>query len=140
MPAKPDPRRATPVDVTVGRNVRIWRMARGLSQTQLGDRIGVTFQQVQKYESGGNRISTGRLTKIARVLGVGVMTLLDGADQAEAPAEVHSRVLIQNSRALRLAQAFAAIPQSERKLRASLVVFVEQVAAATARKTPRRRR
>jgi transcriptional regulator with XRE-family HTH domain len=140
MPAKPDPRRATSVDVAVGRNVRIWRMARGLSQTQLANRIGVTFQQVQKYESGGNRISTGRLTKLARGLGVGVMALLDGTDQAESPAEVHSRVLIQNSRALRLAQAFAAIPQSERKLRGSLVVLVEQVAAGTARKTRRRRR
>jgi transcriptional regulator with XRE-family HTH domain len=140
MPAKADPRQATAVDVTVGRNVRIWRLARGLSQTQLGDRIGVTFQQVQKYESGGNRISTGRLTKIARVLRVGVMTLLDGTDQADTPAEVHSRVLIQDSRALRLAQAFAAIPQSERKLRVSLAVLVEQLAADMARKARRRRR
>jgi transcriptional regulator with XRE-family HTH domain len=140
MPGKPDPRHATPVDLTVGRNVRIWRLARGLSQTQLGDRIGVTFQQVQKYESGGNRISTGRLTKVARVLRVPVMTLLDGTDQADTPAEIHSRVLIQDSRALRLLQAFAAIPQSERKLRASLVVLVEQVAADMARKARRRRR
>jgi transcriptional regulator with XRE-family HTH domain len=140
MPAKPDPRQATAVDVTVGRNVRIWRLARGLSQTQLGDRIGVTFQQVQKYESGGNRISTGRLTKVARVLRVPVMTLLDGTDQAEEPGEAHSRALIQNRPALRLLQAFAAIPQSERKLRASLVVLVEQVAADMARKARRRRR
>jgi transcriptional regulator with XRE-family HTH domain len=140
MPAKPDPRQATAVDVTVGRNVRIWRLARGLSQTQLADRIGVTFQQVQKYESGGNRISTGRLTKIARVLGVHVMTLLDGTDQADPPAKVHSRVLIQNTRALRLAQAFATIPQSQRKLRVSLVVLVEQLAAAAARQARRRRR
>jgi transcriptional regulator with XRE-family HTH domain len=140
MPAKPDPRQATAVDVTVGRNVRIWRLARGLSQTQLADRIGVTFQQVQKYESGGNRISTGRLTKIARVLRVPVMTLLDGTDQADPPAKVHSRVLIQNTRALRLAQAFATIPQSQRKLRGSLVVLVEQVAADMARKARRRRR
>jgi transcriptional regulator with XRE-family HTH domain len=140
MPAKPDPRRATSVDVTVARNVRMWRIARGLSQTQLADRIGVTFQQVQKYESGDNRISTGRLTKIARVLGVGVMTLLDGTDQAAAPADVHSRVLIQSNSALRLAHAFSAIPQSRRKLRTSLVVMVEQLAAAAARQARRRRR
>jgi transcriptional regulator with XRE-family HTH domain len=140
MPAKADPRQATAVDVTVARNVRIWRLARGLSQTQLGDRIGVTFQQVQKYESGGNRISAGRLTKIARVLGVPVMTLLDGTDQAGAPGEVHSRVLIQDSRALRLARAYDTIPQSQRKLRVSLVVLVEQLAADTARKARRQRR
>jgi transcriptional regulator with XRE-family HTH domain len=51
MPARVR-KRPSSIDVAVGRNVRIWRMARGLSQAQLGRRLGVTFQQVQKYETG----------------------------------------------------------------------------------------
>src|SRR5262249_24930556 len=58
------PRRPDNIDVEVGRLVRVQRIARGLSQTELGNQIGVTFQQVQKYESGANRISMGRLTRI----------------------------------------------------------------------------
>lgn len=57
-----------PVDRIVGRNVRIMRGLRGLSQTALGDRVGVTFQQIQKYEKGSNRISASRLFEIAKVL------------------------------------------------------------------------
>src|SRR5689334_1044321 len=67
-----EPRRPDNIDVEVGRLVRVQRIARGLSQTELGDQIGVTFQQVQKYESGANRISMGRLTRISRVLGVDI--------------------------------------------------------------------
>ena len=58
-----------PVDVEVGRRIRVQRMARGMSQTELGKRIGVTFQQVQKYEKGANRVGAGRLTRIATLTG-----------------------------------------------------------------------
>src|SRR5262249_25101869 len=77
-----DPRKADSTDVEVGRLVRVLRMSRGLSQTDLANRIGVTFQQVQKYENGGNRISIGRLTRIAKLLSVSVPYLLDGSKQA----------------------------------------------------------
>ena len=70
--SKRDPRRPDAVDVAVGRNLRLWRVARGLSQSQLAKRLGVTFQQVQKYEIGGNRVSMGRLVKAAGILGVPV--------------------------------------------------------------------
>src|SRR5215831_9470217 len=80
MPAKKSSKRPSPVDVTVGRNVRVWRMANGLSQAALASRIGVTFQQLQKYEVGANRIGTGRLVKVAAVLGVPIHTLFEGAD------------------------------------------------------------
>jgi transcriptional regulator with XRE-family HTH domain len=62
-----DPRQPDNIDVEVGRRVRVERIARGLSQTDLAKHIGVTFQQVQKYESGANRISIGRLTRIAQL-------------------------------------------------------------------------
>jgi transcriptional regulator with XRE-family HTH domain len=82
MAAKIDPRQPDSTDVEVGRLVRALRMSRGLSQTNLANRIGVTFQQVQKYESGANRISMGRLTNIAKLFGVSVPYLLDGGKEA----------------------------------------------------------
>src|SRR6202048_1057728 len=85
MPAKTPPKRPTSIDIAVGRNVRIWRMAKGLSQAQLAQRLGITFQQVQKYEVGANRIGTGRLVKAAAILGIPIAALLEdtaGADPA----------------------------------------------------------
>ena len=55
---------ATPVDFEVGRRVRLERLKAGLSQTALAEQIGVTFQQVQKYENGTNRVAPGRLAKL----------------------------------------------------------------------------
>ena len=122
--AEGDPKRPSPVDVAVGRNVRIWRMARGLSQAQLGNRLGVTFQQVQKYEIGANRIGTGRLVKIAAILGVPIAALLQGADAAEPSQALLT--LISDSRSFRLADAFAAI--KNKNFRESLVALVERLA------------
>lgn len=63
-------KRGDAVDALVGKNVRIIRQDQGISQTALAREIGVTFQQVQKYESGVNRVGAGRLHKIASVFGV----------------------------------------------------------------------
>ena len=82
---KIDPRQPDSTDLEVGHLVRLQRMERGLSQTELAKHIGVTFQQLRKYESGVNRISVGRLTRIAKTLRVDVMYLLGGGRQA-APA------------------------------------------------------
>src|SRR5215216_6542525 len=67
------------IDLEVGRRIRIQRKNLKLSQTALADQLGITFQQVQKYENGKNRISAGRLSVIARILQVPITTLL-GAD------------------------------------------------------------
>jgi transcriptional regulator with XRE-family HTH domain len=120
------------VDVAVGRNLRLWRIARGLSQSQLAKRLGVTFQQVQKYEIGGNRVSTGRLVKAAGILAVPVGALLHGTAE---PSESLSG-LISDSRSFRLAQAFAAIKSN--KFRESLVALVERLARLPQK--PKRRR
>src|SRR2546425_6876644 len=69
------------VDVEVGHRIKVQRNVLGLSQTALADKLGVTFQQVQKYEKGVNRVGVGRLTKIAHVLQVPVTTLLDADDR-----------------------------------------------------------
>lgn len=80
--AKPRaPRRPDWVDLVVGRNVRIWRIVKGMSQSQLANSLGVTFQQVQKYETGSNRISTGRLVKLSRILEIPLSALFRGADE-----------------------------------------------------------
>jgi transcriptional regulator with XRE-family HTH domain len=68
------------IDVAVGRNVRVWRMAKGMSQTQLASRLGVTFQQIQKYEVGADRIGTGRLVEVAAILGIPIAALFDGTE------------------------------------------------------------
>jgi transcriptional regulator with XRE-family HTH domain len=67
------------VDTLVGRNIRICRLQRGLTQTALGDHLGVTFQQIQKYEKGSNRISASRLQHTARVLEVSPGYFFEGA-------------------------------------------------------------
>jgi transcriptional regulator with XRE-family HTH domain len=135
MPRKRDPRRPNAVDVVVGRNVRIWRIARGLSQGALGKRLGVTFQQVQKYETGGNRIATGRLVKAAATLGVPISALFHGINADDPSDSVGA--LISDSRSFRLAHAFAAIKSN--KFRESLVAMVEKLAAFPQKRGRRRR-
>jgi transcriptional regulator with XRE-family HTH domain len=126
MPAKRRPKSPSTIDVAVGRNVRIWRMAKGMSQAQLANRLGVTFQQVQKYEIGANRIGTGRLVKAAGVLGVSISALFDGTDGAEPSRSF--LVLLHDKRSFRLAHAFAAI--KDNAFRLSLVNMVEKIAAS----------
>jgi transcriptional regulator with XRE-family HTH domain len=96
-----------PVDTLVGQNIRICRLQRGLSQTELGTRIGVTFQQVQKYEKGANRVGASRLTQIADTLQVPLPTLFDGASTVgQVGPEASPRFLLSKPHSLRLLQAF----------------------------------
>lgn len=69
-----------PIDAHVGGQVKLRRTVVGMSQTELANRLGITFQQVQKYENGANRISASRLYLIAEVLNVTVQSLFEGAD------------------------------------------------------------
>ena len=78
MENKHAPRSANPVDVHVGTRVRLRRQVLKMSQEKLGDQLGVTFQQVQKYERGSNRIGASRLWKIADVLEVPINFFFDG--------------------------------------------------------------
>ena len=80
----------SPVDVHVGARLRVRRTLLGMSQTMLGEAIGLTFQQVQKYESGANRISASRLFALSRVLGVAIQYFFDDmptAVAASSPAQ-----------------------------------------------------
>ena len=75
-----------PIDIHVGSRVRLRRMMRGMSQEKLGEQLGITFQQIQKYEKGTNRIGASRLQHIARVLTVPVAFFFEDAPGAPAPA------------------------------------------------------
>ena len=121
-------RSADSIDALVGQNIRIERLARRMSQTDLARRIGITFQQVQKYEMGTNRVGSSRLTRIADAFGLPVAALFDGTTAGRQrgcePSALH---LIAEKSPLRLVQAFARI--KDRSLRRSIVAMVENVAA-----------
>ena len=75
-------KQANPIDAQVGNRVRIRRMLIGMSQEKLGDLLGLTFQQVQKYEKGVNRIGAGRLFEVAQILGVPIDFFYEGVGAA----------------------------------------------------------
>jgi transcriptional regulator with XRE-family HTH domain len=125
-------KRPDPVDIEVGHRIRIERLARGLSQTALATQLGVTFQQVQKYEKGVNRVGAGRLTKIAEVLGIEVGTFFGAKDMADPDATKESGAasplkLLTVSGAFRLLRAYGDIEDSN--LRRAIVDLVEQISS-----------
>ena len=103
MTAGPDPEEFTRIDALVGARVRALRERRKMSQTALGEAIGVSFQQVQKYERGANRISASALFHIARTLGVspadffeGLSAQSDGALEWSKMSDPQARGLLDN--------------------------------------------
>ena len=87
MKSKHAPRSANPVDVHVGSRVRLRRQVMKMSQEKLGDQLGVTFQQVQKYERGSNRVGASRLWRMSRVLDVPVGFFFDGLGEEGSVTE-----------------------------------------------------
>jgi len=125
-------RRADSRDEEVGRRVRSRRLECRLSQTELADRIGVTFQQVQKYEKGVNRIGAGRLQRIAEALVVPITFFFDATPHAVgrgAGDSVESAFgFMQTSGAVRIVKAFHKI--KSRQARQLIVQMVEEFASA----------
>lgn len=77
-----------PVDVIAGRNLNIARTLAGYSQQRLGAEVGLSFQQIQKYENGKNRMSISRAWEFARILGISFSALVDGADDVPAGSKM----------------------------------------------------
>ena len=125
-----------PVDLILGRNIRVRRVMKGISQTALASKIGVTFQQVQKYEGGANRVSASRLSRIAQVLDAPVGVFFDGGPNERKEAQKgHSPLaLLSEPQALRVARAFLRIANPD--IRNSCMKLVEKLAED--RKTHRR--
>ena len=125
-------RRADGNDAIVGRNIRVHRLTRKMSQSALAQAIGITFQQVQKYETGKNRVGSGRLVRIADTFGVPVMTLLAGVPgAARQTRDVSPLALIARAQPLRLVKAFARI--EDQAMRRALVAVVEGIAGMEGR-------
>ena len=134
-------RRSDARDNEVGRRVRTQRLTKGLSQTELGEKIGVTFQQVQKYEKGTNRIGAGRLSRIAEVLEVPVTYFFPSEDEPTLPGgdeESSPFSLLSTSGAIQLVRAYSRIQGGN--ARAALVQIAEHLAEAQAQpaKKPRK--
>jgi transcriptional regulator with XRE-family HTH domain len=131
-------RRANPMDVHVGSRVRLRRMLLGMSQEKLGEHLGLTFQQVQKYEKGVNRIGASRLFDLAKVLGVPVQFFYDEAPTgaqhagaalpgfAEQPDESYVVEFLGTREGLELNKAFARV--TDPKVRRSIVDHVRALA------------
>jgi transcriptional regulator with XRE-family HTH domain len=93
-------------DAELGKRIRLRRVEQGISQAELGEQLGVSFQQVQKYEKGVNRVGAARLQQIATALDVPVTFFYDGDGKSR---EVESLLFIDSSFSLRLLRAYAAI-------------------------------
>jgi transcriptional regulator with XRE-family HTH domain len=118
-------RASNPVDEAVGARIRLLRKRRKMSQAELGKALGVTFQQVQKYENSRNRVSASRLHLVANALNVSITDLFDGASATSSTSRV-TKSLAFDPQALRLAEAFVKI--SDKELRSSLVDVAEGMA------------
>ena len=114
-----------PVDEAVGARIRLLRKGRKISQEEFGKAIGVTFQQVQKYEIGENRIGASRLHLVALALNVPISELFDGTSGTSGTSRATKSVAFDRE-ALRFAEAFVKI--SDKELRSALVDLVEAMA------------
>jgi transcriptional regulator with XRE-family HTH domain len=127
-----------PIDKHVGSRVRMRRMMLGMSQEKLGDALALTFQQVQKYEKGTNRIGASRLQQISQILQVPVAFFFEGAPVLaeaavveglqEAPSPAYVSDFLATSDGLSLTKAFMRIPDP--KLRRRIVDLVQQIAGS----------
>jgi transcriptional regulator with XRE-family HTH domain len=123
MGKKPDP-----VDMLVGRNIKLHRLAKAMSQEDLAHKLGLTFQQLQKYERGINRVGGGRLFRIASILGIEISAFFEGAERPERTQvdDFSPLNLIADPQSFRLAQAFSRITDPE--MRRTLVGLIEKIA------------
>jgi len=124
-----------PIDIHVGSRVRLRRMMLGMSQEKLGENLGITFQQIQKYEKGTNRIGASRLQHIARVLTVPVSFFFEDAPggvaaepggMAEQPSASYVVDFLSSSEGIQLNKAFIRIKDA--KLRRKVIELVRAMA------------
>jgi len=107
-----------PVDVHVGKRIRHQRWITGTTQQQLAEQVGIKFQQIQKYETGMNRVSASRLWDIAAALGVDVAFFFSGiteSDEIEAATDGVPSDLLADREALELLRSYYAIPENQRR-------------------------
>jgi len=126
----------SPIDVHVGAQIRMRRKSLGMSQSALAGRLGITFQQVQKYEKGANRVGASRPQAIASILGVDVSSLFanatpDGGEANPALGSINAmQTFVASNEGFSLNQAFSRIRSAA--VRKSIVALVTSLAASEA--------
>lgn len=104
-----------PVDIHVGKRIRHRRWMIGITQQQLAEKVGIKFQQIQKYETGMNRVSASRLWDISEVLGVPVAFFFEGLDGKDSSASEIEGDILADKEALQLVRSYYAIPEAQRR-------------------------
>jgi transcriptional regulator with XRE-family HTH domain len=127
-------RRPTEADSQVGASIRAHRLIAGISQSSLAERLGVTFQQIQKYEKGTNRVGAGRLPLIAEIFNVPIDALFSGSAVGTGGGAVPTK-LVTDAASVRLLTAFQEITDSA--VRRNLSELAERVAASAKKKVRR---
>ncbi|MBR9843978.1 MAG: helix-turn-helix transcriptional regulator [Rhodobacteraceae bacterium] len=122
---------AHPVDVHVGKRIRQRRWLTGMTQQQLAQKVGIKFQQIQKYETGANRVSASRLWDIADALEVPVSFFFEGIEATEEAQEVSAKVpadIMGDKEALDLVRSYYSIPENQRRRLFELARVLSDVA------------
>ncbi len=123
-----------PVDIHVGKRVRQRRWMKGVTQQQLGNEVGIKFQQIQKYETGMNRVSASRLWDIAEALDVPVSFFFEGFEEnsSKVPAAANNTPtqgdLLGDKEALELVRSYYSIPENQRRKLFDLARVLSDVA------------
>lgn len=104
-----------PVDVHVGKRIRHRRWMIGMTQQQLAEQVGIKFQQIQKYETGMNRVSASRLWDIAHALEVPISFFFEGIEEGEATEGKVKGDILADKEAMELVRAFYSIPEEQRR-------------------------
>jgi transcriptional regulator with XRE-family HTH domain len=123
-----------PIDRHVGSRLRMRRVMLGMSQQKLGEAFGLTFQQVQKYEKGTNRMGAGRLQEAARILDVALPFFFEGTDDgsykldSSTPSHAYINEFTASSEGLRLVKAFTRIARPA--IRHRIVMLVQEIAGS----------
>ena len=128
-------RRPNSADIQVGASIRTHRLIAGMSQKDVADRLGVSFQQVQKYEKGTNRVGAGRLPQIAGIFNIPISALFDAnadTSPSKSTASTAPVRLIPDKSALKLLTSFSGIAHP--RLRRCLVNLVDAITEITPKK------
>ena len=123
------------VDIHVGKRIRHRRWLAGMTQQQLAESVGIKFQQIQKYETGANRVSASRLWDIAAAMGVNVAFFFEGMEAAQSAAATNAPAakgspadILGDKEALDLVRSYYAIPENQRRRLFDLARVLSDVA------------
>ena len=121
---------AHPVDLHVGKKIRHRRWLAGITQQQLAEQVGIKFQQIQKYETGANRVSASRLWDISETLDVSISFFFEGIEKTQKKTETGAAIpsdLMGDKEALDLVRSYYLIPENQRRRLFDLVRVLSEV-------------